>query len=200
MGRETRIRSDIVYLTILVLAAALIANPSIVGWRSDPGTIEVTKRSDPGRQDIKVVAIDYESDRQKAGTAFGALSYHEFTQSPATHGRSVDELRFVFDRPARVLGVLISVDIGQLTLVEFAVGIDNSPGYGSSREANWLLHVSYRAEPGQVGSIDEHVILPDGFEVEPGQFIGVGAWLNNGRSTVSSVFPEILIYYEWIDG
>lgn len=201
MKRQSEVRSDLVYLTILILGATLIANPSIVGRRTESSTI-VASVPDPGRQDIKTILIDSESDLQKQGTAFGGLAYHSFTQASATQGRSPDELRFVFDRPAAIRGVLISVDIPtSFFLAEFAVGIGNSPAYGSYRSANWLLHASFSSTAGNGGHIDEHIILPDGVEIGPDDFLGVGAWLGSGGigGTVHEVFPEIIVYYEWIE-
>lgn len=79
----------------------------------------MTTRADPS----PVVSELTVSQTSRQGLQ-SAMAQLEFRQSPRTTGVSPDTLRFRFDAPVDVQGVLISADIGPggLALVEFAVG------------------------------------------------------------------------------
>lgn len=112
-----------------------------------------------------------------------------FRQPPRTTGVSPDTIRFTFDGPVDILGVLVSVDVHDLPLVEFAVGVNPPVAYGTEG-GPWLIHTSSTGE-----STDEHIWFPVPFEVGPDDFVSVGAWLYNGDELERSVSPEVIVYF-----
>lgn len=147
-----------------------------------------------------------EDDADKPGTLRSVMGQRIQYQEPRTSGPSPDRLAFVFDAPARVVGVVVSVDIGStLTLAEWAIGIDVPVPYGLVEEGthehrefvarDWLLHVS-DASSGP-SKIDEQAWFGEGFAVEAGDAVTVDAWLLNASEERTGVSPEVIIYYEW---
>ena len=78
--------------------------------------------------DLPVMQAD---DEGKPGTLRSVMGQRIQYQEPRTSGPSPDTLRFVFDRPARIVGVTISVDLWPtFDLAEWAVGINAAAPYG----------------------------------------------------------------------
>lgn len=194
------ISSDRIYWTLTILAAALIANPLVLGalLGSDAAPARVSV-SDPGFQRFKTVDVRPADDSGKAGSMRSTLQYLEMTQAGYTLGRSPDELRFLFHSPARIHGAHVSVDIHGFDLVEIMVGVNNDPGYSSGREADYILHASYSNTPGRAGALDETIWIPGGMEVGDGDFVGVGGWVSTTTSEETSLFPEVIVFYEWLE-
>ena len=131
----------------------------------------------------------------------GAASQRYFEFPPGGHGRSQNELRFVFTRPAEIHQVDISVDVNdpRLFLVEFIAGINARQKYGVYREADWLMHASWSRAPGSPGAIDETASLPAGVVVGAGDFLGVFAYMGGGGAgDPLRVSPEVVVLYSWL--
>ena len=123
----------------------------------------------------------------------GVLGQARFHQDAATSSPSRDRLDFVFSGPAKVTGILVSVDDRGMAMMEFAAGI-NAPTYGFAAD-DWLIHTSSTG-----GDIDEHVMFPEGFEVGAGDRVSVVAWLFNDGPSEHWVSPEVIVYYSFLSG
>jgi hypothetical protein len=135
-------------------------------------------------------------DAGKPGTTRSVLQYALLRQDPRTTGVSPDTLRFRFDAPAVVLGVGVSVDIWGPKLTEVVVGINQVVPYGTEAR-DWLIHTSDATDG--PSKIDERAWFgEDGFVVEAGDYVGVGAWLLNDTDRMQGITPEVIVYYRWL--
>lgn len=156
---------------------------SKVVTKPDPASYNVSKKS----------IIKVGSDKKLHGRIF----QHFFSQAGSTSGRSPDELSIQFDHPAKIHGILISVDCWKSTrLVEFAAGINQKPAYQTKGDHETLFHVSF-ATNNTAGKIDEQIWFPEPFKLTPEDSINIGAWIQNVSPDKQSVSPEIIIYYKW---
>ena len=200
-AKKRIVSSDRIYWTLTILVAALLANPLVLGGlvRSSPSQPQRTV-SDPGYQQLKIVEISRRNDAGKPGPTRSTLQYVGLSQLGNTQGRSPDELRLAFDSDARILGVHVSIDVPPaFNVVEIMVGINNNPGYSPNIDADFLLHVSYANSTGTSGNLDETIWIPGGIELSAGDFVGVGGWIGTHAPEPVTVFPEIIVFYQWID-
>lgn len=161
-----------------LVAAAIVA----VGVFYQPESPMTTVR-DPEPRVVEVVVEP--DDRDGMQSAIGQLI---FRQDPRTTGVSPDTIHFRFTEPVDVYGVLVSVDVHGLEIVEFAVGLNEPVAYATTGE--WLIHTSSTGD-----SIDEHVWFPVPYEVGPDDYLNVGAWLYNGSEVEQSASPEVIVYF-----
>ena len=153
------------------------------------------------RPSVKTIEVMQGDDTRKTGTTHGVMGHQFFRMAPGKSGIS-DQLRFEFSAPAEIVAVDVSVDVSdrRARLVEFAVGVNNTVGYGFSRSADWLMHVSWVGHGKTSRHFDETVRLPRGVEVDSGDFVGVGAWISAaGGGDLVSVSPEVVLLYRWLD-
>lgn len=145
-------------------------------------------------------------DTGKAGTGRSVMGQLVLEQAPRTSGPSPDSLRFRFDAPVEITGVLISVDIWGPSLVEVVAGVNVEHPYGiaSSGEGgqkfagrDWLLHTS-DSNDGGPSKIDEQIVLPVPVELAAGDWVAVDVWLGNHTTTVQGVSPEVILFYRWL--
>lgn len=178
---------------ILVAGIVLVVGIGMASQPNELPPMQTRVEPTPNAAQVRVEP----DDRPGLRSIMGQLT---FRQDARTTGVSPDTLRFRFDEPVRIMGVMVSADIGGrgLELVEFAVGINQPVAYGTEGP-DWLIHVSDANEQ-RASKIDEHVWFPGGFYIGPDDFVGIGAWLYNGQTTEQSVSPEVIIYYEWVDG
>lgn len=115
-----------------------------------------------------------------------------FHQPARTTGVSPDTLRFTFDKDVELVGILVSADIRNLALVEFAVGVNQPIAY-DPHGAGWLFHVSDASDG--PSKIDEHIWLPQPVTLSPNDYLSVGAWIWNGTDSEQAVSPEVIVYF-----
>lgn len=184
---------------LVLLIAGTIVLTAIVGPELPPIGSRIIVSADP--LDITISRAD---DADKLGSLRSVMGQRIQSQEPRTSGPSPDTLRFVFDAPARIVGVRISVDVWRpLTLAEWAIGINAATPYGlveagthEHREfvaRDWLLHVSSTGD-----SIDQQAWFGEGFEVGAGDAVTVDAWLQNSGTELAGLSPEVIVYYEWL--
>jgi hypothetical protein len=182
-------------LAVLVLVAATRHQPAPVASAvqpvADPLTIDVRRADDEG----------------KPGDLRSVMGQRTMYQAPRTSGPSPDTLRFRFDAPVEVVGMMLSVDISGPELVEFAVGVNTPAPYGLVEPGDhlhrefiardWLMHVS-DANGGRPSKIDEAVWFPgSGFALDAGEYLALDAWLLNQHEAPRAVSPEWIVYYRW---
>jgi hypothetical protein len=196
---------DNLRVLLVALAACALILVGFVVTRPEPSSpMRSVIQPEPHVIELPISPAD---DEGKPGTLRSVMGQRVQYQEPRTSGPSGDRLHFVFDAPARVVGVTISVDLhGGLNLAEWAIGI-NAPvpyglveaGTGDHREftaRDWLLHVSHAAEGRS--QLDEQAWFGEGFEVEAGDAVTVDAWLVNPTTTRQGASPEVIVYYEWL--
>lgn len=128
-------------------------------------------------------------------------------QDARTAGPSPDSLRFRFDAPVEITGVVISVDISGPRLVEVVAGVNVEHPYGIEAPGDgrhqpftgrgWLLHTS-DANDGGSSKIDEQVTLPVPVTLEPGDWVAIDAWIGNTLTEPTNVSPEVILFYRWL--
>ncbi len=148
-----------VHLALAVVAAVIVA-------------VGVALRSDPMSTELDPEPVIHEVTVQAGGVGMqSVMGQGTFRQHARTTGVSRDTLRFTFDRPVEVVGVLVSVDIRGMSITEVVVGINQPVAYGLEADA-WLIHTSDASDG--PSKIDEQAWFPVPFEVGPDDYIGVG--------------------------
>lgn len=121
----------------------------------------------------------------------GYIAQAVLTQSPRTSGRSPDVIRVFFDQPVELLGIGVSVDIGNLALTEVSVGVGWEEYEMNASGA--VLHTSHIG----VGQIDEQVWFEGApLPVRQGEWVAVTAWLQNRTEALKGVSPEVVLWYQ----
>lgn len=161
--------------------------------------MEPVSPNEPG--DVHLYRVSKSRDAGKNSPSHGAIGYGLLSMPAQSHGISPDTIRFEFDAPAQILGVMVSVDINaKQTLVEVSGAIGDDIGYGVNADADWLIHTSHASDGDRSGSIDEHVMFAPSVApvVEAGEPVSFGAWIVNRRTARDGVVPEIIVYYRWL--
>jgi hypothetical protein len=195
-GRPVRIA-----LAVLVgLVAAVLLRPD--GNASPAPMASVYPTADPHWVDVHLA-----DDVGKPGASRSVMGQLTVRQAPYTSGPSADSLRFRFDAPVEVTGILVSIDISGPHLVELVAGINLDAPYGVEEAAtgrsqtfvgrDWLIHTS-DSNGGRPSKIDEHITLPTPVELAAGDWIAADTWLGNLTGIEQSVSPEVIVFYRWL--
>lgn len=116
------------------------------------------------------------------------LLYAPMRQPARTSGPATDIVRAVFDAPVDVHGASASVDLSA-DLFELALGIDK-PVYGGN-SAGWLFHYTSQRS----ASIDQSVMFPRPFRVDPTQYLSLTAWIANPTQEQAVAQPEVIVFF-----
>lgn len=196
------------WLAIALVAASLVllAQQRILDTPPAEPPPEMTSRPTPPVH-AHVLPVARAADVSKPGELRSFMGQWVLAQDARTSGPSPDSLRFTFDAPAHIVGIVVSVDISGMPLVEVVAGINTPAPYGIVEPGStvhrdfvardWLLHTS-NANDGGPTHIDEQAWFPaGGFAVEPGDYVAIEAWLGNTAMQQRGVSPEVIVFYTW---
>ena len=164
-------------------------------WELRYKTGKVVTRSDPIATNVVEKII--RKEESKPDSLHSRIFQLPFSQDGRISGRSGEELSIRFEAPAKIHGILVSVDCWKSTrLVEFAAGINQKPAYQTGGDSDMLIHASC-ATNALAGKIDEQAFFPVPFSVVPTDAVNIGAWIQNISDKKQAVSPEIIVYYTW---
>lgn len=182
------------YLAAAIFAAIVVA---IVVIRDDDHAVAPPPMTNVTDVDIQPTWVDLpkEADSDKPGAMRGVLKHIPFEQPPRQSGRTPSSIRFRPDAPMEVVGVKLSIDIGDVRLTEFTVAVNAENGY-STPARDTLMHVTDLNDGSS--SIDEQVWFPEPFLLDAGDWAAVDAWVSNWSTRVGVVSPEVILFYRWV--
>lgn len=197
----------------MVLCLALAAAVAVVAWPEPDAAPQPApvRGVVPEVQRAAWIDVTRAGDVGKPGVGRSVMGQVMMHQEARTSGPSPDSLRFRFDAPVEITGVMVSVDISGPTLVEVAAGVNVEGPYGISdghfdpdREnltrfagRDWLIHTS-DSNGGAPSKIDEQVTLPVPVELAAGDWIAVDGWVGNESTEPTRVSPEVIVFYRWV--
>ena len=142
----------------------------------------------------------------KNGDVHSRIGHMGFSINGKSNGISPDVFRFIFDKRAEIVGILVSIDYTdpKVTLFELEARI-NAPnsGYGYLDSSNALIHTTFSCTLREDCDrhTDEHVWFGknSGIEVESGDWITFGARMGNENTFNQDVHPEFIVWYRWLE-
>lgn len=160
----------------------------------------------PQKYNIVRIPIRKADDQKKYGDVHSRIASGGFSIKRRTSGISPDVVRFVFDKRAEIIGILVSIDYSNsdVTLFEFEarINVPNS-GYGNADPSDALIHTSYVCPSWEYCNrhTDEHIWFGEnsGIEVGPREWISFGAWMTNENTSNVEVDPEFIVWYRWLE-
>lgn len=161
----------------------------------------------PQRYNINKTMINKLDDIGNQGAVHSRIGHNGFSIEGRTSGVSPDVFQFIFDHRAEIVGIWVSIDYSSyISLFEFEARINaENTGYGnrSPNDKDALIHTShvcYKGDPCD-GDTDEHIWfgINSGIEVNRGDWIAFGAWMNNKAQVPEPVHPEFIVWYRWLE-
>lgn len=166
----------------------------------------MTQVSSPPSYNITSTAINKIDDQKKHGDVHSRIIHKEFSMGGRTSGISPDVERFVFEKRAEIVGILVSIDHANtgVVLFEFAARINAMySGYGQAEPLDVLIHTSFSCNYGQNchGNTDQNIWFGknSGIEVGEGEWIAFGAWMGNESLSKVGVHSEFIVWYRWLE-